>query len=141
MSSPSHGVSGQATTVSHQLVEDALEHLWDYAYLGRHSLSSHVGMPDSSDGSRVSHVERGKALSLLLQDAIKRLRPQHDVDRLSRERRYFDILHCCYVEGERNDAVARKLDIAERTFYRHRRQAIEVITQMLDDLNGEARQA
>ncbi|MBI5877275.1 MAG: hypothetical protein HZB53_06475 [Chloroflexi bacterium] len=136
MSTPAHNPPRPATTVSYQLVEDALEHLWDYAYLETHPLSALHRIPDSLEGTHAMHVGPGKALNLCLQGIIKRLSPPHAVCRSVRERRYFDILHGCYVGRETNKTVAWKLGMADRTFYRRRRQAIEMITQMLADLHG-----
>src|SRR3989442_764662 len=62
--------------ISDRLVEEALEHLWDYSYLGSHPLASaRLARSYLANGKgRETHIDRGMAVSRLLQDAIQKLK-------------------------------------------------------------------
>ena len=125
--------------ISNRLVEEALEHLWDYSYLGSHPLAS-SGLTRSylaNGKGRETHIDRGLAVSRMLQDAIQKLKALQ-ARKPSSEARLYDILYQAYVEGEKNPDVARRLGISERTFYRERRRAIVVLTSVLADMEKAA---
>ena|SRR5437762_3171958 len=126
--------------ISYRLVEEALEHLWDYSYLGAHPLASRPFTRSylANGKGRETHIDRGMALSRLLQDAIQKLKALQ-LRKPSSEARLYDILYQAYVEGEKNPDVARRLDISERTFYRERRRAIVVLTSVLAEMEKGAR--
>ncbi|MBI5877195.1 MAG: hypothetical protein HZB53_06070 [Chloroflexi bacterium] len=122
---------------SYALVESALEHLWDHAYLGRHPLVGVAMRRMPTESSRpTSFLARGRIFSQFMQECIGELRMPEPNGHLSREKYYHDILFYCYVRGETNGAVAERLDISPRTFYRYRRQAIEAMVQLLEDSTG-----
>src|SRR5438045_8790240 len=60
--------------ISGRLVEEALEHLWDYSYLGSHPLASlRLTRRYLANGKgHETHIDRGMAVSRLLQDAIQK---------------------------------------------------------------------
>jgi hypothetical protein len=117
-----------------ELVADALEHLWDYAYLGTHPLvelqSVKRQMPPNG---KWSHVDMGRLLNGILQNAIEKIKPNNLDSDLSREKHYFLILRKAYVEGVHNKAIAVDLSIGERTLYRYSAKAIQVVAQILRD--------
>ena len=58
--------------ISYRLVEEALEHLWDYSYLGAHPLASRPFTRSylANGKGRETHIDRGMALSRLLQSLL-----------------------------------------------------------------------
>jgi hypothetical protein len=117
-----------------EMLEDALEHLWEFSYLGQSPLarlkSVNRALPQDSPWS---HVDRGRALHTILQEAIEQLKPTEQQLNLSREAAYYPILHRAYVEGVDNKAIAQTAGISLRTFYRQRTEAIRAVAQILRD--------
>jgi hypothetical protein len=117
-----------------RLVGDALEHLWDFSYLGKHplvelqSVKSQIPLPNGW-----THLDRGRALSDLLQAAIEDLKPVKRQRDVSRERMFATILYRAYVEGIPNQQIAALLHVGDRTMYRYKRRAIRVVAQLLRD--------
>ncbi len=124
--------------ITFDMVETALEHLWDYAYLGDHPLGDSVSLAPhlKPDHGQLTHLARGQALSRLLQHAISQTRAAYKHSR-SRERHYYGILDLCYVQRQKNAAAARQLSLSDRTFYRYRKQAVELIRKSLVPLDGQ----
>lgn len=115
-------------------VADALKHLWDYSYLGKHPLARlNAVRRRMHNRSEVSHVDVGRAVSDLLQAAIGNMKPTNDQGEFSRERYYHTILTKAYVEGTENKAIADSLNIGERTLYRYCTRAVQVVAQILRD--------
>jgi hypothetical protein len=134
------------------LVEDALRHLQDYAYLGRHSLSELqlVQRLVAENGAKgtlgVTHVDRGKALHALLVQTIQGLQPgdgklappgRHDI--APREWHPYLILYDCYVLGESTNEIRARLYIGEGTYNRSRRSAIKSVAHSLQELEQAQR--
>lgn len=123
-----------------QLVADALEHFWDYAYLGNHPLAELTCVTRAlASPARATHLERGQALHYLLHRAIDATQVSSSRRRFSPEALYHPILHHVYIEGTENPFVAKKLNLAIRTFYRYLAKALAVVTQLLDDWECAAR--
>jgi hypothetical protein len=120
------------------LVEDALEHLWDYSYLGSHALAL-TTIPDAEPprSARLHHRDQGKFFSEFLQRTIEQLKTDGPQRSLSRERRFYEILYRIYVDGEKNDKVASSLSISPRTLYRERRKALETVTRILNEMTED----
>jgi hypothetical protein len=119
------------------LVADALEHLWDFSYLGNHALVElEIVKRQAVRSSDSTHLDEGRALSDLLQAAIEDLKPAKRQRDISRERMFSTILYQAYVEGIPNTQIAEVLNIGERTFYRYKRKAIRVVAQLLRDWEG-----
>jgi GAF domain-containing protein len=129
------------------LVEDALRQLHDYPYLGEHDLA-HLQivdwhLKDQSEGF-LTHIDRGKALSDLLVQAMNKLRPMgaeppaHTVP--PREWHQFIVLHDAYTLGEMNRDIMSKLYVSEGTFNRTRRRAVRSVAKALEEMEQEARQ-
>jgi hypothetical protein len=124
------------------LVEDALRHLYDYAYLGEHRLAelriveSHL---DVQKGTFVTHLDRGKALQEVLTTALEKLKPPDpQPSPPTREWHQYLILHDSYVLGELNRDIMAKLYIGEGTFNRARRRAIRGVARALEEMEREA---
>jgi GAF domain-containing protein len=127
------------------LVEDALRQLYDYPYLGEQALSQLAVVDwwvEQHAGEFLTHIDRGKALSEVLVQAINKLRPvgpepaAHSVP--SREWHQFVILRDAYVAGELNRDIMGKLYISEGTFNRTRRRAVRGVARALKEMEGEA---
>jgi hypothetical protein len=115
-------------------VADALEHLWDYAYLGTHPLSELDCVQHRvQNGAKLNHVGVGRALSDTLQDAIKNLETSGCQNDHSRERHYYTILFKAYVDCVKNRTIADSLNIGERTLYRYSIKAIQCVARILHE--------
>jgi hypothetical protein len=94
------------------------------------------------EGAFLTHIDRGKALSEVLVQAVNKLRPvgaepaAHAVP--SREWHQFIILRDAYMAGELNRDIMGKLYISEGTFNRTRRRAIRGVARALKEMEGEA---
>jgi hypothetical protein len=129
------------------LVMDGLRRLHDFTYLGQHELARlkviDWYLPDGEERF-MTHIERGKAVSAVLVEAVGKLRPEgeepgaHTVP--PRMWRQYLVLHDAYVLGERNRDVMSKLYIGEGTFNRARQRAIRGVARALQEMEREARQ-
>jgi hypothetical protein len=115
---------------------DALEHMYDYSYLGTHRLAylHAVDRLAAHDQTPFTHVDRGRALSKLLQVAIAELERTDEPANVGHESRYYSILVQEYREGRENSEIAFNLNISERTFYRERRRAVQALSQVVWDM-------
>ena len=111
--------------------KDALEHLGDYSYLGKHPLAktSYLSTAEASN-----HLEQGEALSQWLQAAIAQLKRDDLSDGAGREALFHPILDQAYVARTRNHVIARNLHLSERMFYRHLNKAIAALVSLLNDM-------
>ena len=91
-----------------QWLPDALEHLYDYSYLGTHPLSQLrcVARLIVRDQTPLTHVDRGRALSRALQIAIDELKPEDEPANVGHEKRFYAILNQKYREGRENREIA-----------------------------------
>lgn len=129
------------------LVEDALRRLHDFPYLGSHALAGLAVVAWRLEGQAeefVTHIDRGKALSQVMVQALDKLRPDgpQPARRQVPPRKWhqFTILHSAYVEGELNRDIMSWLYISEGTFNRTRRRAIRGLARALREMEQEARQ-
>jgi GAF domain-containing protein len=123
------------------LVEDALRRLHDYPYLGEHALAR-LRVVDhylaECEEEVVTHLDRGKALSQVLTQALDKLRPPgtepgpHDVP--PREWHSYLILHGAYVRGALNRDLMSWLYVGEGTFNRTRRRAVRAVAKALQEM-------
>jgi hypothetical protein len=117
-----------------RLVADALEHLWDFSYLGKHPLAELQSVKRQTSGSSDStHLDAGRALSDLLQAAIEDLKPAKRQREISRERFFSTVLFQAYIEGIPNKQIAGSFRVGERTLYRYKAKAVRVVAQLLRD--------
>jgi hypothetical protein len=128
------------------LVEDGLRQLHDYAHLGEHDLAQlrivQARLTQRKDGTAITFLDRGKALSETLTDAVNELRPDTPLPKgvqvPPREWHLYIILHDSYVEGETNRDVMSKLYISEGTFNRTRRRALRAVAKSLAEMEAAA---
>lgn len=126
------------------LVEDALRQLHDIPYLGEHELAQlrvvQTRVDSRKDGSPVTFMDRGKALSETLTDAVDELRPDTPLPKgiqvPPREWHMYVILHDSYVEEETNRDIMSKLYISEGTFNRTRRRALRAVAKSLAEMEA-----
>ncbi len=129
------------------LVEDALRRLYDFTYLGEHDVAR-LSIVDwrlqAGDHKIVTHLDRGKAVSQILVEAVGKLRPHGDAPERHtippREWHQFTILYDAYVMGELNRDIMSKLYIGEGTFNRTRRRAVRGVAKALREMEWEVRQ-
>lgn len=115
-------------------VAAALEHLWDYAYLGGCSLIGPKIVGDrSSKHTRRSHIDAGRTLCGILRDAIENIRPDKAEPKSSKQRIIFNFLYMAYVEGIGTRDIAKSLSISTRSLYPYRCEAIMNIALILRD--------
>lgn len=128
-------------------VEDALRRLHDFPYLGEHALAQLQVVNWHLQGREeafLTHIDRGKALSEVLLQALHKLRPKgaepkpHTVP--PREWHQFITLHDSYVLGELNRNIMSKLYISEGTFHRTRRRAVRGVAKALQEMEQQAQQ-
>ena len=126
-------------------VEDALRRLYDYPYLGEHALARLAVIQWRLEGREpgfVTHIDRGKALSEILVQAILKLRPEGPEPKPltvpSREWHLFLVLHAAYVAGDANREIMSRLYIGEGTFNRTRRRALRGVAKALQEMEQEA---
>ena len=116
------------------LVADALEHLWDFCYLGKHPLSKLKTVQRRlTQQANSSHLDKGRVVSEVLRTAIETIKPTEDQLNFSREKHYYTILIKAYVEGIANKTIARSISVGERTLYRYSIKAIQAVAQILRD--------
>jgi GTP-sensing pleiotropic transcriptional regulator CodY len=128
------------------LVEDALRKLHDVSYLGEHQLAGlkvvDWYLPSENNGF-VTHIDRGKAVSAVLVEAIRKLRPAGEEPGAytvpPRSWYQYTVLYDAYVLDELNRDIMSKLYISEGTFNRTRRRAIRGVAKALQQMEREAR--
>jgi hypothetical protein len=127
------------------LVEDALRQLHDFSYLGEHTLAQlHVvKLRLKSRGDDFStHIDRGKAVSEIVLQALGKLRPAspepaaHTIP--AREWTPFITLYDAYVLDVPNRDIMSRLYISEGTFNRTRRRALRGVAKALREMEQEA---
>jgi hypothetical protein len=109
------------------LVDQALRHLGDYAWLGESPLVARLGLAGET------HIARGKALRHHLETAIEGLRPAGPAPRDSWPRAWqgYLVLRLAYLEDLPNREIIARLYLTESTFARLRRKAVRAVGQSL----------
>lgn len=124
------------------LIEDALRHLYDYAYLGEQELAdlTVTGTYVEGEVEVVTNLDRGRALSQMLVDVIEKLRPPGPIPALpAREWEQYTILHDAYVIGTLNREIMAKLYISESSFNRARRRAVRGVARAVAEMERAMR--
>jgi hypothetical protein len=117
-------------------VELGLQHLADYADLGRSALVDQLNLPGGT------HIERGKALRERLLAAVDSLKPAGSKpgDVPAREWHHYLILHDAYANDVPNRDIMGRLYISEGTFNRQRRRALQAVARVVyEGTGGQAR--
>jgi hypothetical protein len=120
------------------VVEDALRHLNDFAYLGDHPLVNLSVIGDFlqiEEATFVTHLDHAKALHKFLIACIEKFKPLSQMPSPpSKEWHQFVILHECYVKETLNRDVMGMLYIGEGTFNRARRRAVRAMARVLAEM-------
>jgi GAF domain-containing protein len=117
-------------------VELALRNLKDYSYLADtpigHLRRTRQYQPEHS----VTHIDRGKAAAHLLMDTLDQLKPAGDKPGAVPAREWYPylILYEAYVEEKLNRDIMARLYISEGTFNRTRRQALNSVARLLEEM-------
>lgn len=109
-------------------VKQALEHLYDFAYLQQHTLARIY------DGdSDLSAKTAGRQLRYELITAIESLKPQSDTHFRAPDARLYNVLHLYYVESLTIQEAAAELGLSERQAYRDLKRGQESVAAVLWD--------
>jgi hypothetical protein len=126
----------QLEKISSRLVELGLRNLHDYAYLADSPLTNLRQVQhclESQNGGSSTYIDRGKALSTVLTEAISILKPDQEEPPCPPPRDWhpYIILRDAYIEDDPNRTIMSRLYISEGTFNRTRRSAIKSVTRIL----------
>ncbi len=115
-------------------VKDALEHLYDTAYLEVHPLLPHLtGGPDTVN--RATHAQK---LRSLLKESIEMLRPPQGMPSRSPEWRSYLALRYRYVQEMTVGQVEGELGLSRRQLQREIQRGLEALASVLWTRHGEA---
>jgi hypothetical protein len=122
-------------------VENALRNIFDYAILGDSLLSELRLVTNRLSEDAVTHLDRGKVVYEILEEAVTKLRPEVDYpgDPAPREWHAYVILHGAYFENKLNRDIMSQLYISEGTFNRTRRAAIRTVSRVLTEMETAQR--
>src|SRR5512135_551199 len=109
-----------------KLVKDALEHLYDTAYLELHPLLTQV-----SGVTTANRSTRAQALRSILKDAVEELRPPEGIPSSSPEWRSYLVLRCRYIQGMTIGQVENELGLSRRQLQREIHKGLEALASML----------
>lgn len=117
-------------------VEDALQNISDYAYLGNGPLANLRQVETQLANEQTTHLDRGKAVYQAISSAVEKLRPDGATPKTPVPREWFSylILHDAYFIGLPNRDILLKLYISEGTFHRTRRSALRAVTRVLCEI-------
>ncbi len=136
--------SHELVEVSERAVELALRNLHNYAYLANSPLSQLRlvcrrldGLEKGSD----THIDHGRAVSEVLSEAVKTLKPSPENAPSPAPRTWYPyiILWDAYVECKPNLEIMSRLYISEGTFNRTRKAAISSVAQILAETEAQAK--
>jgi hypothetical protein len=135
---PLQGVESNGDLVSAKCVEEALQNLYDYAYLGDSPLANLKVVCQHLPCSQVTHLDKGKAVYRAISDAVEKLLPEDDLpsEPVPREWYPYLILYKAYFEGMSNFDIMNKLYISEGTFNRTRRSALRSVARVMTELEA-----
>ena len=106
-------------------VHDALNRLYDSAYLSTHPLAGLFG--DEASGA----LYRSQRLRQALLEAICAMRPGPGVPANSPDWRAYRILELRYLEGQSPTDAMKALSLAKSQFFRDQARVIEALTDFL----------
>ncbi len=125
-------------------VELALRNLYNYPYLADSPLSKlrlvvqcHESLEKGSD----TYIDRGRAVSKVVSDAVSMLRPSNDSMPNPPPRTWYPyiVLWDAYVENKPNLEIMSRLYVSEGTFNRTRKAAIGSVTRILMDIESHTK--
>lgn len=129
---PSVVVDIRPEICSQQALRQAMRHLNDIAYLQRSPLVETVA---AMTGARPT----GRAVRLLLLEAIETLRPTQRGDREDRRALAYHLLRRRFVDEDSLQDVARALGLSERQYYREQQAALDLLQEALHERRAQAR--
>ena len=109
-----------------KLLKDALEHLYDTAYLEVHPFLSQV-----SNITTTNRLTRAQALRGMLKDAVEKLRPPEGLPSGSPEWRSYLVLRRRYIQGMTMGEVENELGLSRRQLQRETSKGLEALTSIL----------
>jgi CheY-like chemotaxis protein len=116
-----------------KLVKDALEHLYDTAYLEVHPLLPHL-TGGSDTANRATHAQK---LRSLLKETIEMLRPPQGLPSRSPEWRSYLALRYRYVQEMSVGQVESELGLSRRQLQREIQRGLEALASVLRTRHGE----
>jgi hypothetical protein len=124
-----------------RLVELGLRNMHDYSYLGSSPLASIRLVErclECPENGVATHIDRGKAVSVVLKGAVTQLRPAPEEPNGSIPRTWYPyiILRDAYLDGVPNREIMSRLYISEGTFNRTRRAAISSVARLLNEMEA-----
>jgi CheY-like chemotaxis protein len=114
-------------------VKDALEHLYDTAYLAAHPL-----LPQLAVMVNASRLTRAQKLRSTLKEAIEALRPQADLPSTAPEWRSYLALRYRYVQGMSLAQVEHELGISLRQLQRELHKGLDAVAALLLEMRTAA---
>lgn len=122
-------------------VENALRNIFDFAVLGDSLFAELKLVTKRLPEDAITHLDRGKVVYEVLEEAVMKLRPQVDFpgDPPPREWHAFMILHGAYFDNKLNRDIMSQLYISEGTFNRTRRAAIRTVSRVLTEMEAAQR--
>lgn len=109
-------------------VKDALEHLYNTAYLGTHPLLRQL--VSQTDGSRITRAQK---LRGILKEGIEAIRPQQDLPSTAPEWRTYYALRYRYTQGMTTAQVESALGISQRQLQRDFHKGLDDVTALLQE--------
>jgi GAF domain-containing protein len=124
--------------ISVEVVDDALRNLYDYAFLGDTPLTRLKLVQERLPDGAVTHIDEGKAVHMILVEAVEKLRPngQDPGEPPPREWYPYIILYDAYLEDKLNRDIMARLYISEGTFNRTRRAAVRSVARALEEMDA-----
>jgi CheY-like chemotaxis protein/predicted DNA-binding protein (UPF0251 family) len=107
-------------------VKQALEHLYDFAYLQQH----HLARAFDGDGNQSARTA-GRQLRQELITAIESFKPKAESHFRAPDARLYNILHLNYVENLTIQESSAELGLSERQVYRDLRRGQEMVASVL----------
>ena len=109
-----------------KLVKDALEHLYDTAYLEVHPLLTQL-----SGIATANRSTRAQELRSILKNAVEELRPPDGLPAGVPAWRSYLVLRCRYIQGMTMGQVENELGLSRRQLQRETLKGLEALTSML----------
>ena len=119
-----------------EIVEKVLRNISDYAFLGDSELTALNLVQRRIPETSVTHIDRGKAVYEVVEQAVEKLRPDIECETTPPPREWYPyyILHWAYFEDKLNREIMAELYISEGTFNRTRRSALRSLARVIGEM-------
>lgn len=126
------------TKLKVKAVEKTLRHIFDFGYLGDSEFAAYNLVKQKSAGASQTHVDLGKAVREIIEEAIDKLKPggEPPTEPIPREWYPYLILQGSYFEDRLNRDIMARLYISEGTFNRTRRSALRSVARVLEEMEA-----